>query len=315
MAPDACVRRVAQLETLLAERDATITAQAMKIARLEAQVATIQAVQSSSARILGNRDHGPSRVMASALATEIAWRSTAGAPPPREQDIDVPAGMVAVTVKELAERAGCSANTAGSHLAQLAERGLVRRLTRTVVRDFAAGDIDPETGEIYGAPITKFTAQHFVGPADAAALTPQAAVDFAKNLADFSTERIERRGGKRVPRCPDHPDADVTKSWVAECAECQRELARGFEQVPPMLLEPAATPIPKVWDAEPSVVPVLRHTKFGDDSVAAVDRARADLLARRTGSLLPEPEPSPPRPPRPSPLPGLEPPPLDRWTA
>lgn len=263
-APDACDRRVAELEAMLAERDAEIARLRAENARLDEQVRTIQAVQSSGARILANRGHGPARVMASALAQVVAWRATAGETPPAERDIDVPTGMVPVSVKALADRAGCSENTAGTHLAQLAERGLIRRFTRTVPRNYAAGDVDRETGEIYGAPITKFTAQHFVGPVDATALTPRAAVAFANDLAAFSTERVERRGGKRIPRCPEHPNAGVTKRWVAECDVCHRELAHDAEAVPPMMLDPA--PIPKVWAAEGGVVHVTKHTNLGDDS-------------------------------------------------
>jgi len=81
-----------------------------------------------------------------------------------------------------------------------------------------------------------------------------------------------------------------------------------------MLLDPAPPPIPKVWDSDPPVAPVYRHTKFGDDSGAAVDRARADLLARRAGQPPIPPDPVPPRPPSPAPLPGMAPAPFDRWT-
>ena len=130
----------ARLTRQLAERDATIAAQATRIN-------TLKTVQLATNRIIGNRSHGPTRVVAAVVATEIAWRATAVETPPKEQTVDVPAGTMAINLRRIADRAGVSINTASSHMQTLEDRGLIRKETRSV-RVAKEGDVNPKSGEI-----------------------------------------------------------------------------------------------------------------------------------------------------------------------
>jgi len=250
IASDPCTQRVAELERQLAEAKATIAAQA-------ATIDALKRVQSSERRILGNRTLGAPRVVAAALATQFAWRATAGETPPSEAGDAPPPGMMKVSVEEIAKAAGISTKSAGTHLATLAEHGLIARKLKTTTET-----VNQTTGEIYAAPV--YVTAQYVGPTNVATLTPEAAVAFADTVASFTTERIERRGGKRTPRCPDHPDAGVVREHIDRCAECRRELDRDEAPLPTVALEP---------------LPRERSAKFADHTGVA-----GDVLLRRKSS-------------------------------
>jgi hypothetical protein len=242
----------ARLRRMVAERDE-------RIAALEARVMMFEKVQLRRAKILGNAALGPALVVAAALVQKIAWRVTATETPHAERGIPVPPGMMAMSVKEIAEAAGVNEGTAGKHLQLLADRGLIQRHIKSVYRT-----VDERTGEILDEP--QYTSQHFFGPAEATALTADAPIALADAFASFTMERVENRGGKRIRRCPEHPTAEVVRIVVDRCAECRRELSPPVETVlPPMLLDPP--------DADPQdrsanfADHVLDHTHAVDDDV------------------------------------------------
>ncbi len=251
-------RELAKVMAALAARDA-------KIVILEQKIDTLEAVQSATGRILANKAHGPTRVTAATIANQIAWRATAGGTPPKERGIDVPIGMMAIAVSDIAARAGVSENTAGDHLKLLTDRGFIRRETRKVRRD-----VDERTGEIHDKPV--FITQHFIGPATTGPLTPQGAITLATTLADFAMERIEKRGGKRTPRCAEHPTAAVIRAFTDSCEVCHKTLHAGSGPLPAMMLDPIpGGPFDRstnFGDHYPDVVDVLLAPNIGDQSQA-----------------------------------------------
>jgi hypothetical protein len=228
---------------MVAERDQEIAAQA-------ARIETLKTVQLARNRILGNRSHGPSRVVAAVVASEIAWRATAGETPPQERDWQVPRGTMAISLGRIANLAGVSVNTASSHLQTLEDRGLIRKETKTVA--VRSGDVkDPESGELYTE--DTYITQLFIGPANITPINAQAAIDLSNTLADFSIQRVENRGGKRTPRCPDHPDAPVIREYIDRCGipSCHRQLSSGEFRLPAMLLgPPEEAPMPAATESQ-----------------------------------------------------------------
>jgi hypothetical protein len=260
--PGPCADRVAALEAenaalrmALAERDQLIAHQATRID-------TLKTVQLARNRILGNRSHGPSRVVAAVVASEIAWRATAGDTPPQEKDWQVPQGTMAISLGRIANLAGVSVNTASSHLQTLEDRGLIRKETKTV--QVRAGDVkDPESGELYTE--DSYLTQLFIGPAKITPINAQAAIDLSNTFADFSIQRTENRGGKRTPRCPDHPDAPVIREITDRCGipSCKRVLNTDEYELPAMLLgAPEDAPAP----------PTTESQTLGDTRASVVDR-------------------------------------------
>jgi hypothetical protein len=241
--------RIAELQALLAQRDARITT-------LETQVVTLREVQPRQARILANRALGPQRVVTAALATQFAWRATAGETPPSEVRQPPPPGMMRLPVSEVARVAGVSVKTAGSHLKWLAERGEIQR---KIVRRLES--VDPETGEFFSKP--RYISVHYVGPTGVTELTPEAAVAFAVRGATLTTEHIERRGGKRPPApCPDHPKAEIIQRVSFHCGECDRKLDR----LPDTCVTPAPDRPANFADHIGEVVETYRRPKIGNQA-------------------------------------------------
>jgi hypothetical protein len=290
-APDPCTEVRDEIAKLRAENAAL----KRQLAEQDATIDALRQVQSSGARILSNRSLGPSRVMAATLATQFAWRATA-ATPPGEIDAQPPPGMMRLSVAAGARLAGVSLKSAGTHFTALAERGIIRRKieTRLVTED-------PDTGEILAKP--DFRSVHFVGPANVEALTSAAAVQFAHDVARFTTERVENRGGKRVARCPDHPTAGVLREHIDRCAKCRRELGRDEGPLPAVALEPLPPErSAKFTDHTRTVALVSMQEKSADRSVPAqgrsakfADRTRraaaADLAIREPAYLADAPAP------------------------
>ena len=255
---DPCAGRILELERQLAEAQATISVQI-------ATIATLRSVQSSSARIVGNRALGPPRIVAAMLATQFAWRATAETPPGEVSD-PPPAGMMRLGVAAGARLAGVSPKSAGAHFATLTAQGIIRRKIET--RLVSA---DPDTGELLTRP--EWRSVHFVGPANATTLTPETAVAFASEVASVTPMRAENRGGKRVSRCPDHPEAGVVREHIDRCATCRRELGRDEAPLPPVALDPLpAERSAKFADHRGVAEDVLIRRKSADHSAGAGER-------------------------------------------
>jgi hypothetical protein len=299
----------ASLKRIIRALTRSLDEQRARADRLEQRLVLLSEVQSRSAAINRNRDLGPTRTTATAVVNLLASKAAAGAVGPD--------GMVEARLageRGLAEAAGVSTDTASRHLDQLAEMGTIRRETRWI-----PDRMDPATGVVH--PGHKLT---YIGLQEGATV-----VDLAAALAQAKPEKPRNWGGKRTA-CPDHPDAGTVKRWSLHCAECDRLLDRGEDAIAPADTPETRTVIGKPQDAasgaapdpEPkeSVATVLlcrnRAALHNNDPAGWDDRtaqARADLLGRRAGRASPDPEPDP-GPPQPVTLPGLESPPLDRWT-
>jgi putative DNA primase/helicase len=273
-------RGIAELSRKNAELEQQVAAQAMMLTEQAATIDALRQVQSRGARILANRDLGPSRVVAATLATKFAWRATASARPSSEHGVAVPPGMMRLSVEEIAASSGVCVGSASKHLDALVERGCIWRKIETI-REIA----DPTTGEMYDEP--KHITAHFVGPTGAAALNPKCAVDFATNVANFKTERVEKRGGARIPRCPEHPKAEVIRHFTDTCQVCGEVLNTGEFKIPPMLLEPIPNERSTNFvDHNKSVDVVLKDTKLADRADAVADAATMTRFANPADRLL-----------------------------
>jgi hypothetical protein len=178
----------------------------------------------------------PARPMATVLAGAFANAATASRPA-GDYEGTLPPGFVAAPVRELAIDAGCKPGNAGQQLKALEAAGLIAR--RSVREILPAGQIDPETGERVDTP--RVFSKHFIAIAghEHEPVTPALFRALVDRMAAYDPGTPEKRGGKRIPRCPKHPEADVLKDWSAYCSICHEELASGeADPVPPMLLEP-----------------------------------------------------------------------------
>jgi hypothetical protein len=126
-----------------------------------------------------------------------------------------------------------------------------------------AGDVDPETGVI--SEEDRYVTQLFIGPARVTPINAQAAIDLTSDLEKFSIERTENRGGKRTPRCPDHPDAPVIRYITDQCSipSCKRVLNTDEYELPAMLLGPPE---------EASPLAATESQSLGITKTAVVDR-------------------------------------------
>lgn len=124
-----------------------------------------------------------------------------------------------ITREMLAERAGISADTAGRAVQALCgPGGLFTRRTERATEEVA----DPATGEIRAIPrrdrkVTRYSANY----ADLGSTL--------RAIRDHRPTDVKRHGGRREPRCPEHPAAPTATHSVVICAAegCGRVLAGG----------------------------------------------------------------------------------------
>lgn len=128
-----------------------------------------------------------------------------------------PAGFRLPAVR-IAEQTGQSVQTVRNHWKKLHKQGVIQK---TNVREQTERDsVDPETGEISIATGLREVSHIAVPENDIVHLIVPAA-SYAR------PEDETGHGGKRAPRCEDHPDAGTVKIWHIECAECHQVLDRG----------------------------------------------------------------------------------------
>jgi hypothetical protein len=235
----------------------------------------------------------PARPMAAAVVGLIAQAATASDP---AGGYRVPAGFALAPVSTLAFEAGTKTNNAGIHLKKLDEAGLISR--HTIPDTLRPGSIDPETGESLATP--RRITRHFIAVKghEHEPITPAVWSELVDRMATYDTAAPERRGGRRIPRCPDHPHAPVGRHWTARCGECDRELDRGVDEIPAMLLVPIPTvaqtlgdrPDPDAHDdATPFVKtpPGIRPIAHKDRETVAPAAVEQSLLHRETHGTAP----------------------------
>jgi hypothetical protein len=205
-----------------------------RLTQLQAQHDAVLISNQARARIQRNT-RLPARPMASVVAGVFAQAATASKPAGPFAD-RVPRGFVLAPVRELSLDAGTKPNNGGRQLAKLESARLVARYT--VEEAAPPGSADPETGEILKTP--RRIVRHFIaipGHEDEP-VTPTAVRELVDRMATYESGVPERRGGKRTPRCKDHPHAEVIREFVDVCSVCRTVLNDGEYPLPPMLLEP-----------------------------------------------------------------------------
>jgi hypothetical protein len=183
----------------------------------------------------------PARPMAAAVLGVFAQAATAVNP---AGGFRVPAGFTLAPVSTLAYDAGTGTTNAGGQLKKLDEAGLISR--HTVPDTLPPGTPDPETGELLKTP--RRIERHFIAIKghEHEPITPAVWAELVERMARYDSALPERRGGLRIPRCPEHPHAKVARHWTANCGECNKQLypapgSEAVDEIPPMLLVPAPT--------------------------------------------------------------------------
>jgi hypothetical protein len=260
------------------EDDETPNANAARvIEQLRAERDSARLVNQARARIQRNT-RLPARPMATVVTGVFAQAATASAPAGDYQG-RVPAGFVAVPVRELSIDAGTKEGNAGKQLKDLEVAGLIRRKSLKEIRP--AGQVDPETGEMANTP--RVYSKHFIAIAghEHEPITADLVRGLVDRMATYDHGTPERRGGKRIPRCKDHPDAPVHRHWTARCSVCDAELDGDIDVIPAMHLEPLEahdqTLITREDAPAPSTqpTPLVIRDSLGTRSIAHEVRQRA----------------------------------------
>lgn len=196
---------VIDLQARVIDLEEQVTAAKAEAAAEKARAVMLSEVQSKTARILGNKNLGQKRVTAVALSYFLANREAA--------DDHGEDGFYPVWLPAIGKAAGVSDDSAGKHIAELADEGFLRKR-----RKFIPEKVDQETGEIIPAHHRLYVA-------------PEGnVIDFVEAVANFQAEKPRGWGGSR-PRCVNHPEADVIKSTTWHCAECGELLRTATETI------------------------------------------------------------------------------------
>ncbi len=167
------------------------------------------------------------------------------------------------------------------HRNELAKRGIY---VKKNVREATEKDtVDPETGEIMTATgMREVTHIHVPENNIIHLITPA--------VAYTRPDDAPKRGGKRTPRCKDHPDAGTIKRWTIECAECGIPLDRGVDDPVPASEESS----PIKLEREPHVGnTVLNRDISAPETVAASPPPSHAKFERQPLITEPPPEPDP----------------------
>jgi len=179
------------------------------------------------------------------LAT--TWRVESGVSRGQEE--------IKIVYPELAEAAGVSTSTVG------------RVLRRHTTDDDKPTD-NPDA-PLAKRTVTEWRAVDGVGmqPTSSVYLRPKGEGSILASAATYVPPEQRKHGGTRLPRCPEHPTADLVIRSTTHCASCDRQLGEPTESL--------RCQLDSVGDTPPAVdVPVLKGRQL--DSVEAADaRARA----------------------------------------
>ncbi len=183
-----------------AERDALRG----ELAAIRRQCRELGRLHSGTMAVLRNPHLKAERVTALAVAFDTASEERRG----RMRDD----GYTRLPRARLAASAGCSEKRVSAHLDRLAEWGIIeKKVEQGLVRH-----IDPETGEA----TNHYQSEIYVK-------RNGAVVDVLTKLATLEPAKPETWGGKRLPACPNHPEAGTVKRWMVACATCGQVLDQG----------------------------------------------------------------------------------------
>ncbi len=167
-------------------------------------------------------------------------------------EVPAPAGFRLPAVA-IAERTGQSVQTVRNHWKKLNRQGVIQK---TNVREQTErNSVDPETGEISTATGMREVSHIAVPDSNIVNLIVPAA-NYAR------AEEETGHGGKRKPRCEDHPNAGTVKHWHVECAECHVVLERGETYQAPQDQDEESSPINLIGEKPPVSNTVYSPTRL-----------------------------------------------------
>jgi hypothetical protein len=250
---------------------------AARLAEAEREIAELKATERMVKDVIGNPKLRPNeKVMAVIVSFELAAHQTKkkGEEHPDAGERERLRGFMKVSRAGLAERGGCSAQTAGDLVGRLASFGV---FDKTTARTFNA-DAGEWRTEIYLRPKAAQVSE-MLRPVTT--LTPERPLDDKGQPRPW--------GGRRQPRaqreCPDCGDAGVT--FLAYCTGCGRHLA-GLDTA-----LPAEGAVQESQDDSPNVEPrggAGGPVQESQDDILD-ERRPVTLLGRATGRAGRHPPP------------------------
>ncbi len=188
-----CEARLAEIETenarLKAENE-----------RLRAENSRLSALQSKTMSAFRSPNLGAEKATGVALAFELASQQSAA---PERTEFVIPAAR-------LASQTGQSEHTVAAHIS--------KRLPRL---------LDPNTGEIVQLFDRSVRYNHETQRSESVytpTLDPLRMLDLIATAVPLSGAKRNGHGGKRIPTCPEHPDARVIKRTAYHCEACDRKV-------------------------------------------------------------------------------------------
>jgi len=187
-------------EPLLAKQREIITA-------LRAENGELQATIRATLQVFANEHlRGAEKMTAVRTAFLVHERDSHGAP-------TLPGGQERTKrmyIPKIAAELGQSAATTGRHITTLAatmDSPFIKTTSMQMVED-----LDPATGERRGPP----------RPRTVMDLEPRAKAlsETLRTIAAYAPPERATHGGKRIPTCPDHPNAVVSERTAWACTEC-----------------------------------------------------------------------------------------------
>jgi hypothetical protein len=201
------IRIIHEQTATIAERDRRIESQQRTI-RYERSLNTdIETILAAS-----DIEAGP-KLTAIGLYIEITQQHERGRQPDEERGFQIPAVWIS-------RRTGITPKTSNRHLQVLDGKKIIDRKVVNLTKGEEA--IDNETGEILTVDVPRKVG--FIASTAEAIVTNIA--DYRRQEDDEGRDELgkQRHGGKRTPRCPDHPNAGTVKKWTIHCAECDMPL-------------------------------------------------------------------------------------------
>jgi len=257
-----------ELLAALSRARATITRERERRRAAESRADALSFERSRVMRVLKSPDLGPGeKLSAFGLILNLGSRIANGEEP-TPNGYRLPAAIVAETT-------GQKVTTVRRQLNVLSERGIIEK--RTLREETQREHVDQGTGEITSAPGMRDITYVHVPDGDVGRVI-DACTAFRR------PEDAPARGGKRTPRCADHPNADIVRTWQDCCGECGVVLDEGQAtrrpDRPESKFEPDARATPehdgpapgshsKLEREPPVAIPVYRHHILEPEESAA----------------------------------------------
>jgi hypothetical protein len=212
-------RELAVERAVKAVQQTVIRGERIERERTAALLKECQSRALETARLLRNPDlKPPEKLVAIMLAWQVESARSRGE------------GESRAFYPAIAEAVGMSSATVGRVLDSLSDQPDAPLVKRTVTEWREVHD------EQSGATIQR--------PTSAVYIRPRTDGSVLSAVAAYRPENHPKQGGKRLPRCPEHPKADIIIRTSTHCAECRRPLGHSTESLRQQLanVEDIATP-------------------------------------------------------------------------